>query len=126
MSKRVGGRGGWGTEGGLYHTFELHKQSQYTCQAETVADCSLTPSVALLECPRGTVCSIVDHHDFTRSQNDSSESRSDICSSVIDVFGQCMSVAFMLGQLDFSSCGIAPGFCKSSRICTYVAIFNLI
>ena len=51
------GGGGWGAIGGFFHTFEqksshfvlieVHRQPQFTCQAGTVADNSLTPSVAL-------------------------------------------------------------------------------
>ena len=33
------------------------------------ADSSLTPSVALLVCPRGTIHSIVDCHEFTGSHD---------------------------------------------------------
>ena len=71
----VGGRGRWEAEG---HTFEqkssycvftkVHRQPQFICQASTVADSSLTPSVALLVRPRGTTYSIVDCHEFTGSQ----------------------------------------------------------
>ena len=40
-----------------------------------------------------------------------------IYSSANGVYGQCRSVAFMSSHnLDFSSCGIVPGFCKSSHI----------
>ena len=73
-----GGGGGWGAIGGFFHTFEqkssccvfieVHRQPQFTCQASTVADSSLTPNVALLVCPRGTTHSIVDCHEFTGSQ----------------------------------------------------------
>ena len=35
--------------------FEVHKQPQFTCQADTVANNSLTPIVALLVCPSKTV-----------------------------------------------------------------------
>ena len=51
----MGVMGGWGAEGGFFHTFEqksshgglieMHRQPQFTCQADTVADSSLTPSV---------------------------------------------------------------------------------
>ena len=74
----VGGGGGWGAVGGFFHTFEqksshyvfieVHSQSQFTCQAGTVADSSLIPSVALLVHPRGTIHSIEDCHEFTGSQ----------------------------------------------------------
>ena len=79
----AGGRGvgdwdGWGVEGGFFHTFEqksshcvfikVHRQPKSTCQAGTVADSSLIPSVALLVYPRGTTHSIVDCHEFTGSQ----------------------------------------------------------
>ena len=76
----VGGRagGGWGAADGLFHTFEqksshcvfieVHRYPQLTCQAGRVADGSLIPSVALLVCPRGTMHSIVDCHEFTGSQ----------------------------------------------------------
>ena len=74
----MGGRGGggrWGTEGGFFHTFEqksshcvfieVHKQPQFTCQANTVAGSSLTPSVALLVVPSGSAHSIVNCYEFT-------------------------------------------------------------
>ena len=74
----VGGGGKWGAKGGFFHTFEqksshcvfieVHRQPQFTCQAGTVADSSLTPSVALLVHPRGTTQSIVDCYEFTGSQ----------------------------------------------------------
>ena len=74
----VGSGGGRGAVGGFFHTFEqksshcvfieVHKHPQFTCQASTVADGSLTPSVALLARPRGTTHSIVDCHEFTGSQ----------------------------------------------------------
>ena len=61
---------GWGAKGGFLHTFdqnsshfvpiEVHKQPQFTCQADTVTGSSLTPSVALLVHPSGTAHSIVD------------------------------------------------------------------
>ena len=64
--------------GGLFHTFdwksshcvsiEVHKQPQFTCQADTVIGNSLTPSVALLVHPSGTAHSIVDCQEFTGSQ----------------------------------------------------------
>ena len=70
----LGGRGGWGAEAGLFHTFEqksshcllieVYKQPQ----ADTVADSSLTPSLALLAHPSDTVNSIIGCHEFTRSQ----------------------------------------------------------
>ena len=70
--------GGWGAVIGLFHTFEqksshcvfieVHRHPQFTCQAGTVADGSLIPSVALLVRPRGTTHSIVDCHEFTGSQ----------------------------------------------------------
>ena len=65
--------GEWGAGGGLYHIFEqksshsvfieVHKQPQCTCQADTLAECNLTPSIALLVCPSGTTHS----YEFTRS-----------------------------------------------------------
>ena len=71
----VGGGGGWGAVGGFFLTFEqksshcvfidVHRQPQFTCQAGTVADGSLIPSVAL---SRGTTHSIEDCHEFTGSQ----------------------------------------------------------
>ena len=74
----VGGGGGWGAVGRLLHTFEqksshcvfieVHRHPQLTCQAGTVADGNLIPSVALLVRPRGTTHSIVDCHEFTGSQ----------------------------------------------------------
>ena len=39
---------------------EVHKQPLFTCQAKTVTDSSLTPSVVLLVFSRGTVLSIMD------------------------------------------------------------------
>ena len=47
---------------------EVHKQPRFTCQSHTTADSSLTPSVALLECPSGTIHCIVDCHEFLGSQ----------------------------------------------------------
>ena len=74
----VGSGGGWGAVGGFFHTFEqksshrvfieVHRQPEFTCQAGTVADGSLIPSVALLVRPRGTTHSIEDCHEFTGSQ----------------------------------------------------------
>ena len=74
----VSSGGGWGAESGFLCTFEQksshcvfieeHRQPQFTCQVGTVADSSLTPSVALLVSPRGTAHSIVDGHEFTGSQ----------------------------------------------------------
>ena len=40
-----------------------------------------------------------------------------IYSQAVDVHGQCMSESLMLGHnLDFSTCDILVGFCKSSHI----------
>ena len=40
---------------------EVYKQLLYTCQAETVADSSLTPSVALLVCARSNIyCTVMN------------------------------------------------------------------
>ena len=74
----MGGGGRWGAVGRLFRTFEqknshcvfieVHRQPQFTCQASTVADSSLTPSVALLVYPRGATHSTVDCHEFTGSQ----------------------------------------------------------
>ena len=74
----MGGGGGWGAKGGFFHTFEqksshcvfieVHKHPQFTCQADTAADSSLTLSVALLMHPRGTTHSLVDCHELTASQ----------------------------------------------------------
>ena len=75
----MGGWGGWwGALGGFFRTFEqksshcvlieVHRQPQFTCQAGTVADSSLIPSVSLLVLPRGTTHSIVDCHEFTGLQ----------------------------------------------------------
>ena len=47
---------------------EVHKQPQFTCKADMVADSSLIASVALLVYPSGTVLSIVDCHEFRGSQ----------------------------------------------------------
>ena len=97
-------RGGWGGQWGrmgavdeFFHTFEqisshcvfikVHRQPQFTCQADTVADSSLTAGVALLVCPRGTTHSIVDCHEFTGSQTRMMPVKADlvICSSAIGV-----------------------------------------
>ena len=74
----MGGGGRWGAKGGFFHTFEqktnhcvfveVHRQPQFTCHAGTVADSSLTSSVALFVCLRGIAHSIVDCHEFTGSQ----------------------------------------------------------
>ena len=48
--------------------WSTHKQQQFTCQADTIAKSSLTPSVALLVHSSGTVHSIVDCHVLTGSQ----------------------------------------------------------
>ena len=58
----VGNGGGWEAKGGFFHTFEqksshcvfieVYRQPQFTCQAGTVADISLTPSLVLLVHPR--------------------------------------------------------------------------
>ena len=47
---------------------EEHQQPQFTCQADTLAGSSLTPSVALLAHPSGIAHSIVDCHEFNGSQ----------------------------------------------------------
>ena len=70
--------GDWGAKSGFFHKFEqksspcvlikVHKQPQFTCQADTVADTSLTPSLILIVHPSGAVHSIVDCHEFTGSQ----------------------------------------------------------
>ena len=62
----------------VYHTLEqkgshcvlieVQKQPQCTCQAETVSETSLTPSIALLVHPRDIVYSIVDCYELIRSQ----------------------------------------------------------
>ena len=67
-----------GAKGRFFHGFEqkcsdcvfieVHNQPQFTCQADTVADCSLTSNVALLVHPIGTIHSIVDCYEFTVSQ----------------------------------------------------------
>ena len=74
----VGGGGRWGAEGLFFHTFDLksshcvtvevHKQPQFTCQADTVTGSSLTPSLALLVHPCGTIHSKVDCNEFTGSR----------------------------------------------------------
>ena len=71
--------GGWGAEGGFFHTFLNRKAAivcslKFTCQAGTVADSSLTLSVALLVHPRGTTHSIVDCHELKGHRNDAGES----------------------------------------------------
>ena len=43
-----------------------------------------------------------------------------IYSHTVDVAGQCMSESLMLGHnLDFSTCDILVGFCKSSHKCAH-------
>ena len=49
-------------------SIEVHKQPHFTCQANTVAGSSLTPSAELLVHPNGTVYSIVNCHKFKASQ----------------------------------------------------------
>ena len=76
--KGVGWAVGAGAKGGFFHildwksthcvAMEVHKQPQFTCQANTVTGSSLTPNVALLVHPSGTAHSIVDCHEFTGSQ----------------------------------------------------------
>ena len=47
-------------------------------------------------------------------------------SPVVDAYGQCMSVSFMLGfNLDFSFFDILIGFCKSSHISVLVLISHI-
>ena len=70
-----------GSEGGSYHALrqkiksshciftEVHKQSQFTSKANALTDSNLTPSVALLVHPSGTVHFIVGY------KNDASECR---------------------------------------------------
>ena len=63
------GRDGWLAEGRFFHRFEqksshcviikVHKQSQFTCQVDTVSNNSLTSRVALLVRLIGTAHSIV-------------------------------------------------------------------
>ena len=77
---QVGGHGGggWEAKSGLNHPLtqrksrcvftRVQKQPQCTCQAKTVVGSSLTPHVALLVCPGGTMYSPVDHHEFTGSE----------------------------------------------------------
>ena len=46
-----------------------------------------------------------------------------ICSHVVDASGLCISVSLILDfELDFSSCAIWDGFCKSSHICQLIFI----
>ena len=78
-------RGGREAKGRLYHPLkqqqgccvfnEAQKQPQCTCQAKTVVGSSLTPHAALLVHPSGTVYPVVDHHEFTGSENAACESR---------------------------------------------------
>ena len=46
---------------------KAQKQSQCTCRDKTVVGNSLTPLVALLVCPSGTIHPEVDRHEFTWS-----------------------------------------------------------
>ena len=64
------GGGGWEAEGGLNHPWaqrnshcvssKTQKQPQCTCQAKTVADCSLTLHAALLVHPSDTIWTVMD------------------------------------------------------------------
>ena len=73
----VGVGGGWEAEGGLNHPLaqrksrcvlsKAQKQPQCTCQDKTVVGNSLTPPVALLVRPTGTIHPTVDRHEFTWS-----------------------------------------------------------
>ena len=93
----VGGGSGWGAEGGFFYIFEqksshcvfikVHRQPQFTCQAGTVADSSLTPSVAILVHPRGTTRSIVDCHDSQDHKMMLMKADLSISSSAISVSG---------------------------------------
>ena len=75
---------GWEAEGGLNHPpaqrksrcvqrksrcvlSKAQKQPQCTCQDKTVVGNSLTPLVALLVRPSGTIHPTVDRHEFTWS-----------------------------------------------------------
>ena len=68
---------GWEAEGRLNHPLaqgksrcvfnKAKKQPQCTCQDKTVAGSRLTPHVALLVRPSGTIHPVVDCHDFTWS-----------------------------------------------------------
>ena len=118
---------GW-VKGRFFHTFELkssycvftevHKQPQFTCQADTVAGSSLTPIVTLLIHPSGTANSIVDCHEFNRITK-MMPVKADLvivapshwCAWIMQECG----LAFM-SILDFSSCGTVSHFCKSSYI----------
>ena len=72
-----GGGGGWEAKGRLNHPLaqrksccvlsKAQKQPQCTCQHKTVVGNSLTPLVALLVHPSGTIHPAVDHHEFTWS-----------------------------------------------------------
>ena len=81
----AGGRGwGWlGGEGEFFRTLGQKGSHWFTGQADTVADCSLTPSVALLVHPCGIILFIVDCHE---SKMMPVQADLVICSSVIDVF----------------------------------------
>ena len=73
----MGVGGGWEAEGGLNHPLAVkksrhvlskaQKQPQCTCQDKTVVGNSLTPPVALLVRPSGTIHPPVDRHEFTWS-----------------------------------------------------------
>ena len=50
-----------------------------------------------------------------------------IYSHAVDAFGQCMSESLILGHnLDFSSCDILVGFCKSSHILEMRGLSNAV
>ena len=64
---------------------KVHKQPQFTFQAETVADSSLTPNVALLVHPKGSLYSTVDCDEFPVIKMILVKADLVICSSVIGV-----------------------------------------
>ena len=73
----MGVGGGWEAKGRLNHPLAVRKshcvlskaqkQLQCTCQDKTVVGNSLTPLVALLVHPSGTIHPAVDRHEFTWS-----------------------------------------------------------
>ena len=110
---------------------EVHRQPQFSCQAGTVAESSLTPSVALLMYPRGTTHSIVRLMNLQGHRNYAGESRPGylICSSAIGMSGECRSVAFMSIKplFGFQFLRDCPGFyqIRSLMIMILCEVFNI-
>ena len=105
-----GGRGKWGAEGALFHTYEqksshyvfieVNKQPRFTCQADIIAKSSMTLNVALLVHPSSIIHSIEDCHKFTGSQNDANGSRPVVlslaCLDSARVWFSCPAIIWVL------------------------------